>query len=108
MPHRDYVSLLGQMDINLHLSFSESWGQITAESVAMGVPCMIANHSDIYDYDTILKNTLVSHNFDNPYELSNEIARVMAEREALSERCTRYVGVLNQKAEELLKEFLEE
>jgi hypothetical protein len=27
MPHGDYVSLLGQMDINLHLSFSESWGR---------------------------------------------------------------------------------
>jgi hypothetical protein len=32
----------------------------------------------------------------------------MEDREALSERCTRYVGVLNQKAEELLKEFIEE
>ncbi len=107
MPHRDYVSLLGQMDINLHLSFSESWGQITAESLAMGVPCIIANHSDIYDYDTILKNALVSHNFDNPYELSKEVASVIVERDALGERCAAYVNVLNQKAEELLKAFLE-
>ena len=32
-----------------HLSFSELWGQVAAESLAVGVPCMIANHSDIYD-----------------------------------------------------------
>ena len=108
MAHRDYVSLLGQMDVNLHLSFSESWGQLTAESLAMGVPCLIANHSDVYDYDLTLRRRLVSENFDNPYELSNEVASVMEDREALSERCTRYVGVLNRKAEELLKEFLEE
>jgi hypothetical protein len=74
----------------------------------MGVPCLIANHSDVYDYDPTLRRRLVSEHFDNPYELSNEVASVMEDREALSERCTRYVGVLNQKAEELLKEFIEE
>lgn len=107
MGHRDYDGLLGQMDVNLHLSFSESWGQVSAASLAMGVPCLIANHSDIYDYDSTLRRRLVSENFDNPYELSSEVAEVMADRDALSERCTRYVGVLNQKAEELLREFLE-
>jgi glycosyltransferase involved in cell wall biosynthesis len=108
MPHRDYVSLLGRMDVNLHLSFSESWGQVAAESLAMGVPCIIANHSDVYDYDPTLRRRLVSENFDNPYELSNDVARVIEEREALADRCTRYVDLLNRKAEELLKEFLEE
>jgi glycosyltransferase involved in cell wall biosynthesis len=107
MGHRDYLGLLGQMDVNLHLSFSESWGQVTAESLAMGVPCMIANHSDVYDYDSLLRARLVSHNFDNPYELSEEVASVIAERDALADRCIQYVDVLNQKAEDLLKEFLE-
>ena len=107
MPHHDYVGLLGQMDVNLHLSFSESWGQLTAESLAMGVPCLIANHSDIYDYDPLLRERLVSPHFDDPLALAGDVARVIEERHALADRCRQYVGTLNRMADVLLKEFLE-
>jgi glycosyltransferase involved in cell wall biosynthesis len=107
MGHRDYLGLLGQMDVNLHLSFSESWGQLTAESLAMGVPCLIANHSDIYDYDPLLRERLVSPHFDDPLALAGDVARVIEERHALADRCRQYVGTLNRMADVLLKEFLE-
>jgi glycosyltransferase involved in cell wall biosynthesis len=106
MPHRDYVDLLGQMDLNLHLSFSESWGQVTAESLAMGVPCIIANHSDMYDHDPVLRDRLVSANFDDAEALSEDIRIVLNERDVLAERGRGYVEVLNQRAEAYLKEFL--
>lgn len=106
MPHRDFVALLGQMDLNLHLSFSESWGQVTAESLAVGVPCMIANHSDIYDHDPVLRDRLVSSNFDDPNALSGDIQTVLDERDVLAERGKRYVDTLNQRAEAYLQEFL--
>ena len=106
VPHRDFVALLGQMDLNLHLSFSESWGQVTAESLAVGVPCMIANCSDIYDHDPVLRDRLVSSNIDDPNALAQDIQTVLNEREGLAERGKRYVDVLNQHAEAYLKEFL--
>lgn len=107
IPHGDYVSLLGSMDVNLHLSFSESWGQVTAESLAMGVPCLIADHSDVYDYDPLLREHLVSPHFDDPLALASDVVRVIEERHALAGRCREYVGTLNRMAEHLLREFLE-
>ena len=34
MNHQEFVSLLSQMTINLHATFSESWGQVLAESIS--------------------------------------------------------------------------
>jgi hypothetical protein len=106
LPHRDYVDLLGQMDLNLHLSFSESWGQVAAESLAMRVPCMIANHSDIYDHDPVLRERLVSGSFDDPDQLSREIRAALHDREALAERGRTCVAALNRRADAQLREFL--
>lgn len=106
MPHREFVALLAQMDLNLHLSFSESWGQVTAESLAVGVPCMIANHSDVYDDDPVLRDRLVSSNFDDPHALARDIQKVLDERDALARRGRRHVDLLNRQADAYLQAFL--
>lgn len=36
----EFLSILGSMDLNLYMSYSESWGLIAYESEAMGVPCI--------------------------------------------------------------------
>jgi len=105
-PHREYVDLLGRMDLNLHLSFSESWGQLAVESLAMGVPCMIANHSDIYDHDPALRACLVSANLDDPHALSRDIRLVLEQRDALAARARSHVEALNQRADDSLRRFL--
>jgi hypothetical protein len=79
---------------------------VTAESLAMGVPCLIANHSDIYDFDPELRSLLVSDHFDDPLSLADDVERVLARRDELSPRCREYVSVLNAKAEESLERFL--
>ncbi|MFC2175505.1 hypothetical protein ACFLR1_00870 [Bacteroidota bacterium] len=35
-----FLSLLSSMDINLYMSYSESWGLVYFESEALGVPCL--------------------------------------------------------------------
>jgi len=104
--HRDYLAALGQMDVNLHLSFTESWGQVTTESLALGVPCIIASHGDVYDDDPLLRERLASAHVDNPHRLADDVAGVLADRQALGARGARYVEVLNRKAEDLLHRFL--
>lgn len=34
-----FLSILGSMDLNLYMSYSESWGLVAYESEAMGVKC---------------------------------------------------------------------
>jgi len=38
-----FLSILGSMDLNLYMSYSESWGLVAFESEAMGVPCVKSN-----------------------------------------------------------------
>lgn len=104
--HEDFTKLLGSMHINLHLSYSESWGQLTTESLVMGVPCLVSYHSDVFDYDDELKNQLVVHDYDNSYAIYKQILQIK-EDETLSEKCRNYITILNKQSEMTISKFLE-
>jgi glycosyltransferase involved in cell wall biosynthesis len=40
VPKEKFLQILGSMDLNLYMSYSESWGLVNYESEAMGVPCI--------------------------------------------------------------------
>jgi glycosyltransferase involved in cell wall biosynthesis len=46
LPKEKFLSILGSMDLNLYMSYSESWGLVAFESEAMGVPCIQSLHVD--------------------------------------------------------------
>jgi glycosyltransferase involved in cell wall biosynthesis len=52
-----FLSILGSMDLNLYMSYNESWGLIAYESEAMGVPCV--NNVDV-DYKFLIASKLSS------------------------------------------------
>ena len=39
LPREKFLGILGSMDLNLYMSYSESWGLVAYESEAMGVKC---------------------------------------------------------------------
>lgn len=41
LPRHKFLQILGSMDVNLYMSYSESWGLVAFESEAMGVPCLM-------------------------------------------------------------------
>jgi glycosyltransferase involved in cell wall biosynthesis len=102
-----FLSLLGSMDINLHISFSESWGQIVTESLSLGVPCLTSNNNGIFDYDDFLAEKLIVNQYDNPVAITEKIKDVLANREEISERGIEYIQKLNKIADEKLKSFVE-
>jgi glycosyltransferase involved in cell wall biosynthesis len=106
-PREDYLKLLGEMDINLHISFSESWGQVTMESLASGVPCLIAEHSDILDYDPSLKSLLTVTEYDNSFAIAEAIKKIIPLRAQIAEQGKAYVQKVNAIAETQLRNFLD-
>jgi len=40
LPKDKFLCILGSMDLNLYMSYSESWGLVASESEAMGVECI--------------------------------------------------------------------
>lgn len=44
----NFLRILSSMDLNLYMSFSESWGLIAKESEKLGVKCLVNNSIDYY------------------------------------------------------------
>jgi glycosyltransferase involved in cell wall biosynthesis len=44
LPREQFLSILGSMDLNLYMSFNESWGLVSKESEVMGVPTIDSIH----------------------------------------------------------------
>lgn len=55
LPREKFLGILGSMDLNLYMSYSESWGLVAYESEALGVPCI---HSFQVDYLEIINEEL--------------------------------------------------
>lgn len=107
MDHTEFVTLIGSMTLNLHVTFSEGMGgQVCAESISQGVPCLSAYTSAFFDYDDELKNRLIVQGFDDSWHIHQKIEEVMSDREYLSKRCLEYANHLNTLAEERMNAFL--
>lgn len=102
---KEFLGLMASMTINSHISFSESWGQIVTESLALGVPCLTSNNNGIFDYDDYLAEKLIVNQYDNPIGIAKQIEKVLNEREEIRNRGIEYVKELNIIAEEKLKAF---
>ena len=46
LPREKFLSILGSMDLNLYMSFNESWGLVAKESEAMGVSLLSTSNVD--------------------------------------------------------------
>ncbi len=55
LPREKFLSILSSMDLNLYMSFNESWGLVAYESEALGVPCV---QSIQVDYLNLINNKL--------------------------------------------------
>lgn len=71
----DFLALLGSKDLNLYCSFSESWGQVVIESLALNVPCIYSNNSGISDI--IESKKYVVSEYDNIVSISKKIKTIL-------------------------------
>lgn len=102
-----FMALLGSMTLNSHISFSESWGQIVTESLAMGVPCLTSNNNGIFDHDEFLAETLIVNQYDNPLAIANRLEKIIDNRDEIRKRGLDYIDKLNNISDAKLKEFIE-
>lgn len=103
---KEFLGLMAAMTINSHISFSESWGQIVTESLALGVPCLTSDNNGIFDYDDYLAEKLIVNQYDNPIAIAKQIESVLKERKEISEKGIEYIKQLNIISKENLKVFL--
>lgn len=106
MSHDEFMSLLAKMTINLHVTFSESWGQVLSESISQGVPCISAYTSSFFDYNEDLKQKLIVDGFDDSWHIFKKIDEILQDREKIGAECIEYSRLLNTLSNERLASFL--
>ncbi|MBI1837980.1 MAG: glycosyltransferase [Flavobacteriia bacterium] len=100
----EFLEFLKNMSINLHCSFSESWGQITTESLMLGIPCLVSSNTNIFKHDEILKNNLVVEVTDSPIRIKEKILYTLNNLE--TKRYISYVFKLNELSVKYRNEFI--
>lgn len=108
MDHVPFVQLISQMDINLHLSFSEGMGgQVFTESLAAGIPCLTSYNNEYLRHDLDLQKLLTVEQYENPWQISKAIEQIISmDLSLLSERLIDYSTIIEKEHENLLESFL--
>lgn len=102
----DFYKNFAKMTINTYVSFSECWGQLITESLVVGVPCLAANNSGIFDENDFLRDKLIVSEFDDSNSIYKQILTAMEYREEISKEGISYVKTLNKKSKESLNTLL--
>ncbi|MFL2571426.1 MAG: hypothetical protein ACJ0QL_06080 [Parvicellaceae bacterium] len=102
----DFYKNFAKMTINTYVSFSECWGQLITESLIMGVPCLAANNSGIFDHSEFLKRNLIVNELDDSNSIYKQMQIVLENRDEISKKGVEYISLLNKLSDEKLKTFL--
>ena len=106
MSHHDFLQILSEMTINLHVTMCESWGQVLSESISLGVPCISADTSAFFDYNLDLKKRLVVSRGDDSWFIYQKINEVLKDLNSIGQECVEYAKFLNVLSKERLDDFL--
>lgn len=97
MTHTDFLNLIGSMNLNLHLSFSEGMGgQTFTESISLGVPCLTSFNNEYLRKSKYLSDLLIVQQYDNPYEISKSIHAVL--NLDMRQQLIKYSVLMNEEA----------
>jgi glycosyltransferase involved in cell wall biosynthesis len=108
MDHLTFIQLISEMDINLHLSFSEGMGgQVFTESLAAGVPCLTSYNNEYLKHDYELLKLLTVEQYENPWQISKAIEQIISlDLTLLRRRLKDYSLIIEKEHENLLESFL--
>ena len=106
MDYPKFLSVLGSMDINLYCSFTESFGQVVLESLALGVPCIHNNNSGILDDYPELQERLIVNQYDNIQTISNQINKALKHRLDIQKNSNLFLNNHNAVAQQKINEIL--
>ena len=105
---QEFEDLRNDMDLNIHISFSEgSGGQIFIDSLASGIPCITSLNNDYLVGNEYLSDLLVIDQYDNPEIIKNSILNVLNEDKLrLRNEVLDHVSFKNKEGNRLLDAFI--
>lgn len=96
MPRKQFLELLGSLDINLYVTNTECSPMTVLESCALSVPCIVGPAGDIYSsISKELASYLVEPAVDNPYAIYQRINLVLNNKEKIIEMLPDFIEKYN-------------
>jgi glycosyltransferase involved in cell wall biosynthesis len=108
LPRPEFLSLLSQMNAALYVSLVECYPMTVLEALACGVVCVTSHTSIQFNDDPELFRSLVVTEHDNPMAIARRLADALQRRAELVPRAQAQIHRLNERAEQLWKEFVAE
>lgn len=75
LSRESFLELLGKMDINIYCSYSESWGQVILESIALKTPCLFSNNSGLQKF---IGNNFLVNEYDNVQSIAEKLEEILS------------------------------
>lgn len=98
---------LSQMHLNLYVTLSECAPMLPLESLSVGAPCLIGPTTYYFEDDEYLRSRLIVPQPDDAGLIAAYMQRALEERDEIIAAYIKYAPGHNQRARELLAEFLE-
>ncbi|SDN35149.1 Glycosyltransferase involved in cell wall bisynthesis [Paenibacillus sp. yr247] len=102
----ELLSIMGDNDINLYVTFSECAPLLPLESMEMGVPCLTGPNHHYYK-GSELESFLIVNEPDNPVEIARKIENVIKNRDLIMDLYQVWKKQNNEKSKQSIMEFLE-
>jgi glycosyltransferase involved in cell wall biosynthesis len=102
----DFLKVMASMHINFYVTYTETWGQLITESLALGVPCLAANNSGILDFHPDIKKLLIVQEFDNPMDIYKQFVIAIENLDFFKKEGPMYIKKLNNLSDESIEIFL--
>lgn len=102
----DFLRLLHSMSINSYVSFSESWGQIFVESLAMEVPCITNVSSSVINLIKEQRNFLGVEEPERPQCIAEKIEFLLQNRDKWLRICNEGTAAIRAAYEISVNKFL--
>lgn len=107
IPHKQVLSEMQNMHLNLYVTFSECAPMLPLESLSLGVPCLIGPNNHYFQENPFLHDKLVVKYPDSSYEISKKINGVLEERDRVISESIKYLHNYNKEAKQSVVNFLE-
>jgi SAM-dependent methyltransferase/glycosyltransferase involved in cell wall biosynthesis len=106
VPQHEFLQTLRQMHAALYVSLVECYPMTTLEALASGVICVTSHTSIQFNDAPELFRALVCTEHDNPFAIAKRLSQAIARRDELIPLAQQHIVRLNERAEQLLKDFI--
>ncbi len=108
LPQRELLEAMRSTHVSLYTTFSECCPMLPLESLHQGVPCLTGPSSHLFEDDAWLFSRLVVPFPDRAEVIAKYMRRAVDERHEIMERYRAYVVGYNARAQESVRQLVEE